>query len=201
MSSLRTQDERLASNDRPSNTRVPSRSPHPYHRIGQKRPSHLSPTDHTHSSPSHWARTSSESGTEADDEGTGILRGLPAPPLRPRKGLRAGRRGSEDYGTAFPVLSRWPSFGRSSSQSSRRSSGEERGRDTVEERERLKRKRYVEVLRRVSETGLLMSVGAVVLLREDARSLVWDWRKGMWCHYIGGSNALVLGLWNGTDGQ
>ena len=50
----------------------------------------------------------------------------------------------------------------------------------AEERERLIRKRFVEILRRLSETALLMSVGGVVMLREDARALAWAWKKGTW---------------------
>ncbi|PSN60534.1 hypothetical protein BS50DRAFT_639951 [Corynespora cassiicola Philippines] len=51
----------------------------------------------------------SESGTEADDEGYGFVKALPAPPLRPRKGLRdvrgaGGGGGSEYDGTASPLL-------------------------------------------------------------------------------------------------
>src|SRR3954451_14065609 len=74
------------------NLRQFNRSPHPYHRsqrIGSHTPSeygdHLHPLSYSRSS-----RTPSDSGTEADDESTGILRGLPAPPLRPHKGLRSG---------------------------------------------------------------------------------------------------------------
>lgn len=175
MSSSQSQDERLSPNNRPSHGRHLSRSPHPYHRIGSRRPGHH---DHSNqpSSPSQWPRTSSESGTEADDEGAGFLRGLPAPPLRPRKGLRSGRDGGEDHDPVLPVLPRWPSFVRSTS---RRSSGDGTDSDTAKEREKIKRKRDIEVLRRVSETALLMAVAATVLLREDTRSLAWSWRKGM----------------------
>lgn len=175
MSSPRSQDERLSPNDRPKHTRNLSRSPHPYHRIGSRRPGHLDHSDRPSTS-SQWPRTSSESGTEADDEGAGFLRGLPAPPLRPRKGLRSGRNGNEDHDPGFPVLPRWPSFGRSTS---RRSSGESSDLDLVKEREKIKRKRDIEVLRRISETALLVTVAAVVLLREDSRSLARSWTKGM----------------------
>lgn len=52
-------------------TRPFSRSPHPYTRTPKSRTS----------------KTPSDSGTEADDESTGVLKGLPAPPARPRKGV------------------------------------------------------------------------------------------------------------------
>lgn len=56
-------------------TRPFSRSPHPYTRT---------------------TKTPSDSGTEADDESTGVLKGLPAPPARPRKGLDDGPKKSGD---------------------------------------------------------------------------------------------------------
>ena len=179
MTSPRRQDEVLSPNDQASHFRQLSRSPHPYHRTGSKHSDLLSPTDGLHTS-TQWPRTSSESGTEADDESTGVLKGLPAPPIRPRKGLRLGRSGNEDFDLWLPVLPPWPSLARPSSQSSRRSSGDEAGMSVAEERERLIRKRFVEILRRLSETALLMSVGGVVMLREDARALAWAWKKGTW---------------------
>lgn len=66
-------------------TRPFSRSPHPYTRTRTR----------TSKPPS---KTPSDSGTEADDESTGLLKGLPAPPARPRKGLDDGttkRAGSD----------------------------------------------------------------------------------------------------------
>ncbi|KAI9812816.1 MAG: hypothetical protein M1832_000332 [Thelocarpon impressellum] len=49
------------------------------------------------------ARSSSDSGTEADDEGLSFLKGLPAPPTKPRKGLR-DERGMEASGGPSPLL-------------------------------------------------------------------------------------------------
>src|SRR2546423_12714977 len=69
-----------------------SRSPHPYHRRSASliaaeanaRSIRTGDGPLTSTSPS-----SGDSGTEADDErGKGFLKGLPAPPLRARKGLR-----------------------------------------------------------------------------------------------------------------
>lgn len=176
MTSFRSHDE-LSPNGQADRPRQLSRSPHPYHRTGSKRSDHLSPTVQPRAS-SQWPRTSSESGTEADDESTGLLNGLPAPPLRPRKGLRSGRSGGEDHDPWVPALPAWPSLTRLTSWSSKPSSGDGAGLDAAKAREKFRRRRFVEVLRRLSETALLLSVGAVVLLREDARSLVWSWRKG-----------------------
>ncbi|KAF2876298.1 hypothetical protein BDV95DRAFT_602299 [Massariosphaeria phaeospora] len=80
------------------------RSPHPYHRrqkiespsFSLHRPPSspsLLPSSRTTSDADGRKRrkvspSPSESGTEADDEGYGFVKALPAPPLRPRKGLR-----------------------------------------------------------------------------------------------------------------
>ena len=180
MTTFESQDEGLSPNNLGNNLRQLARSPHPYHRTGPKHSDLLSPPNGLHRS-SQWPRTSSESGTEADDESTGVLKGLPAPPLRPRKGLKTGRSGNEDND---PWLSVLPSLVRPSSRSSRRSSGDEAGPGTREVRERTRQKRFVEVLRRLSETALLVSVGGVVLLRDDARALAWAWRKGTWLRML-----------------
>lgn len=134
-----------------------------------------------------WSKTSprasSESGTEADDESTGLLKGLPAPPIRSsRKGLRS-TAGRDD-----PLLwlqhetpQSWSLFVRSPVRQMKRSSSEESIRsnatyDTV--RGVVARRKRNEVMRRVTETALLLSVGVVVLLREDARSYASSWHKG-----------------------
>lgn len=66
-----------------------------------RRPSLRNPSQSTSQAPT----TSSESGTEADDEHDGrrpsshLLKALPAPVLRPRKGLRSRSRRSQDQGS------------------------------------------------------------------------------------------------------
>lgn len=156
-----------------------TRSPHPYHR--SRPPASRTPSDQgdrlrPHSYYSKSSRTPSDSGTEADDESTGILRGLPAPPVRPRKGLRTGGNTIVDSDTWLPTLQPWTTFVRPTARGSRQSSEDELGK-AAEER-RLRRRRRVEILRRLMETVLLLSVGAVVLLQREARSLAWAWRKG-----------------------
>jgi hypothetical protein len=163
--------------------RLFNRSPHPYHRsrrLGSCTPSEQGDRLHPLSSYSRSSRTTSDSGTEADDESTGILRGLPAPPLRPRKGLRSGGVGPTDLDDWLPSLQPWPSFVRPMLRTSRRSSEEELEEEAIEERLRFRRQRRVEVLRRLLEVALLLSVGGVVLYQDGARSLAWEWRKGMW---------------------
>ncbi|OGM40061.1 phosphatidate cytidylyltransferase [Aspergillus bombycis] len=175
----------------PDSLRDTSRSPHPYHRKGSKRSEpHLLPTEGgDRLTPNSWPKTSSDSGTEADDESTGILKGLPAPPLRQRKGLRSSFNDAADRDSWLPLLQPWSSLGRSTSRSSRQSSSEDTGTGRVGLRGKVGKKR-LEVLRRLLETGLLLSVGAVVLSQENTRSLAWAWRKELLAHGV-----LVSGLY------
>lgn len=171
-----------------------SRSPHPYHRNGSSvhiRVHDPPPLRSENGDPPVSApkgikspKTSSDSGTEADDESTGILRGLPAPPLRPRKGLRSHRNGSEDdmdsWISIFQPLPALLGRSRPSSRGSRRSSVEDAELEAVGlRRQKLRREKRIEVLRRLSEVALLLSVGGVVSLPEGVREVAWAWRKGM----------------------
>ncbi|MCJ1287200.1 hypothetical protein MMC26_006548 [Xylographa opegraphella] len=112
-----------------------SRSPHPYHRNSAESPRDKSTSPKVSSgrglenAPLHSQGISkshgpdyfdtdgrkrrklytspSESGTEADDERPSFLKGLPAPPSRPRKGLR-GDKGFGAAATSSPYLT--PSY-------------------------------------------------------------------------------------------
>ncbi|KAI4928475.1 hypothetical protein J4E85_005092 [Alternaria conjuncta] len=102
------------------------RSPHPYLRHGdqtqrqspgpthraprpsQSRPSSEPPGKTMHDKDGRTRRkraphSPSESGTEADDEGYSLVKALPAPPLRPHKGLRESRTSGPDE-WASPLL-------------------------------------------------------------------------------------------------
>ncbi|KAL4973948.1 hypothetical protein BDW66DRAFT_141038 [Aspergillus desertorum] len=133
-----------------------SRSPQPHRRNGSV---------HHHIQ----TRTPSDSGTEADDESSILLKGLPPPPLRSRKGARP--IGENDFW--LPGLQRW----RSTSRSSRRSSVGDNEADILEMRSKIRAKKRVEIIRRAFEAALLLSVGGVVLGQETARSLAWAWKK------------------------
>ncbi|KAL3473553.1 hypothetical protein BJX99DRAFT_195659 [Aspergillus californicus] len=136
------------------------------------------------------ARTSSDSGTEADDESTSLLKGLPAPSLRARKGARPSWNGGGDYDLWLPGLQRWPSLARSTSRSSRRSSVGETEVEILELRGKLRAKTRIETIRRGFEVALLLSVGGVVLGQQGARSLVWTWRKELAAYSL-----TVIGLY------
>jgi hypothetical protein len=111
------------------------------------------------------------------------LKGLPAPPVRSsRKGLRS-TAGRDD-----PLLwlqhetpQSWSLFVRSPVRQPKRSSSEESMHSNATYatvRGVVARRKRNEVMRRVTETALLLSVGVVVLLREDARSYASSWHKG-----------------------
>lgn len=123
----------------------------------------------------------SDSATEADDESGGVLRGLPAPPLRLRKGIKDSR----GLGNWSPLLTptyldenerkfsmEWQSRRRESLQSPILTD-EERSRVQV----KFTRRRRAEFLRRLSETVLLGSVGCIACGRES-ESLCRTWWRG-----------------------
>ena len=181
--------ESLSSNLTLSRSERLSRSPHPYHRhhhdIKQDGdiPANGSPTlalrrintppqaldnfspttyfDADHRKRRKDSTSPSDSGTEADDEKGAFLTGLPAPPLRPRKGLKEG------YGTSSPLLT--PSY---LDDATRRSAFEAETRrraswqsntsiddETTMLREKFTRKRRAELIRRITEIILIGVVG------------------------------------------
>ncbi|KAE9986774.1 hypothetical protein EG328_004792 [Venturia inaequalis] len=188
--------------------RVPSRSPHPYHRRNpsdrlvldpnsqlQTSQESLSTTTQevetiesegsTQGTPKRQASlTPSESGTEADDEGGyTFFKALPAPPLKPRKGLRdltiPGLKGA-----VTPLLtptnldeeaSRF-SFDRQASRrtDSDRSSTDE---ETRAARAKFVKRRRAELHRRVSEVALLAFLGLLILWNKPIRSSLHSWHR------------------------
>ncbi|KAL8843537.1 MAG: hypothetical protein Q9170_000041 [Blastenia crenularia] len=102
---------------------------------------------------------SSESGTEADDEGGPFLKCLPAPPPRLRKGLKDGAT----IGTPSPLLT--PSYlddeKLREAIEARFQHQVSRDEKTVKIREKFTRRRRAELIRRTTETTLLLSVGGI----------------------------------------
>ena len=132
--------------------------------------------EHTYFDADHQKRrrylsSPSDSGTEADDErGHGSLLGLPAPPIRPRKGLK----GSNGSGTESPLLT--PSYLDAESrkldskaQEKRRGSLQSQSHtdeETIQRRHKFNQRRRAELIRRVSETTLIGVIGFIACNRD-----------------------------------
>ena len=120
------------------------------------------------------ATSPSDSGTEADDESGVVLKGLPPPPIKWRKGLKD----NEGQGTASPLLT--PSYLDDDEQrlaierQLRRSpmfrTPAAMNDEIIKIREKFTRRRRAELLRRTAETILLAIIG-FVSCAEDLGSL------------------------------
>ncbi|KAF2265570.1 hypothetical protein CC78DRAFT_579063 [Lojkania enalia] len=168
------------------------RSPHPYHRRQNDLRSTeasaeslsnsfsrttLGPTDRTISDHDgrnrrKLSQSPSDSGTEADDEGYGLVKALPAPPLRPRKGLR-DMRGSIYDGVPSPLLTptQVDEEGRkySAEYFKRRKEGSRTGEPSPTDdevkvaRQKYLKRRRSELVRRATETVLLACIGILAV--------------------------------------
>lgn len=181
-----------------------SRSPHPYHRLQSElpyaserfndaganapaMPSPLHSSQNTDDEELHEGRalsrrdrelTTSDSGTEADDEH--FLKGLPAPKSRPRKGLRGE---SSPLGTPSPLLSPaildesgqkygypgWPSKSQVSVDPA----------EAGKVAEKFRRRRRIEIVRRLAEVAILIFIGSLLCLDPQIRNVLFMWRRGM----------------------
>jgi hypothetical protein len=122
-------------------------------------------------------KSSSDSGTEADDESTGLLKGLPAPPARPRKGLRGVRSNPESPDSGSAQDQQWLLL-----QSKSRDIGggltDRIDAETMENKRKTVKRRRIGFLRRLSETILLLAVGTTVLTGNEVRVAVRIWERG-----------------------
>jgi hypothetical protein len=187
LSSAVNQNRRLApSNQDTTRQRNLSRSPHPYHRLGTslvatqserlgrgqgdrddpKQPRSQHRDQHT---------SSSESGTEADDERGRFLKGLPAPLPRPHKGLRGAP--FEDSTAQPSPLDTPPAVDNSEKQHLSQLWGNDNAwnlcvgpeRQTI--REKYTRRKRTEVVRRITETLLFFAIG--LLVSYEGSSVDW----------------------------
>ncbi|KAF9730482.1 phosphatidate cytidylyltransferase [Paraphaeosphaeria minitans] len=168
------------------------RSPHPYHRhqheLRTSQPSSQSsnndlsrttrptsqgtPSEEDEKKRRRVSQSPSESGTEADDEGYGFVKALPAPPLRPHKGLRDAR-GSGLEGDATPSLTpsqvdeeglklsmRYFQPRKEGSRTGEPSPTDDEAKAT---RQKYLKRRRNEVFRRTTETALLGVIGILAV--------------------------------------
>lgn len=178
-----------------------SRSPHPYHRqrfeiphaaekFSINPPPTQSPLRSAQNTDDEGQESSSlltesyrelensDSGTEADDEH--FLKGLPAPKLRPHKGLR-GAEGTWSS-TPSPLLS--PAILDDDIQktpiSLRRAaiSAALNEDDVRKAAEKFRHKRRVEIMRRATEAAILVFVGAILGFNREVRHILKLWKKG-----------------------
>ena len=117
-----------------------------------------------------------ESGSEADDEGQSLLRGLPAPPLAQRKGLRGAAESGRDDTVSLGGTSGYVNGSpRSLSAELRRLRGERRSTTpdvTVDARKKadtFRRRRRAELARRMTEVTLVGALGGIVLGGQEAQ--------------------------------
>lgn len=183
------------------------RSPHPYHRrrkdLRKTETSNesssndfsrtsLGPTDGTISDEDGRKRrkispSPSESGTEADDEGYGFVKALPAPPLRPRKGLRDSR-GSGIDGATSPLLT--PALideeGRKSAAEyfrARKDGARTGAASPTDDEARAARQKYLkrrrnELIRRTTESALLGIIGMLAVHGCCCWERLLRWHRG-----------------------
>ncbi|KAH0541641.1 hypothetical protein FGG08_003872 [Glutinoglossum americanum] len=130
-------------------------------------------------------RSLSDSGTEADDESYTFLRGLPAPPVKLRKGLRDTRGEGIERSLTPPHLrgdetrdltdyKEWPGADRYDPAS-------KEANKAVERAQRIQR---TEFIRRGVEFGLIACVGGLLLCREDVMRILKNWHRAeLLCHF------------------
>lgn len=189
-----------------------TRSPHPYHRHQVAKASNkgassggagigssptTTPTPHLSDAEGpvvasqengkscrNGSETPSESGTEADDEGYGFIKALPAPPVKPRKGLR-DTRGYIVDGTPSPLLtpSQLDDQERRLSQDFLRAIKKSETISLSDNEARAARAKYVkrrraEVIRRLSEVALLGAIGGLILCDQTIWQFSARWHTG-----------------------
>ncbi|KAF2809953.1 uncharacterized protein BDZ99DRAFT_498182 [Mytilinidion resinicola] len=198
------------------------RSPHPYHRRQTDiAPSNLSSESSNSDSPPRTTlktpqsgsdrehtisdeeekgrrkifRTPSDSGTEADDEGYSFVRALPAPPARPRKGLRDSR-GSGIDGVSTPLLTpsqvdeegkRFPRQFKAGLEGPSPSDDEAKA-----ARQKYLKRRRAELVRRSTEVGLLALLGLLVIRGCSCWERIIVWHRVEILSHVAIISSLVL---------
>lgn len=133
------------------------------------------------------SQSPSESGTEADDEGYGLVKALPAPPLRPRKGLRDVQN-SGPGGAASPLLTPTPfddegrRYTKEYFEEKREGSVRGEASPTDEEakaaRQKYLKRRRNELVRRATETVLLAGISILAVRGCGCWDKLLEWHRG-----------------------
>lgn len=133
----------------------------------------------------------SDSGTEADDEGYGFVKALPAPPIRPHKGLRDVRGTGIDGAGGSPLLT--PSqvdedgrryaaeFFKVAKDTSRREEPSPTDDEAKAARQKYLKRRRNELVRRTTETALLGTIGLLVVRGCSCGEKLLQWHRGQEC--------------------
>jgi dolichol kinase len=136
------------------------------------------------------SRAGSESGTEADDERPNFIKALPAPHLRPRKGLKTGEQ-NED---ALLTPSQLDDEGRRLPQEyfgEKFQAKQGFQLQDQDEEEKLLRRRLAEFARRSSEVGLMVVIVACVLCGCGVIQRACEWKWELFTH-VGIVASLIL---------
>jgi len=173
-----------------------SRSPHPYHRKSislSQRPDLGSSTDGRSSDAFQSSDSSEERAVEADDEKGPLLR-LPAPPLRSGKGLKGADDPSVEW-TPYVSPVTTPSAekpGFSFTPVKHAGKAEQSKTDEDELYTKYLQRRRAEIVRRVTETVLLLAIGLLSALDRErgaagSRFVVdprfWQWSYQLICFF------------------
>ena len=167
-----------------ANLRALNRSPHPYHirqfgdRLGVDNGESSSKSANGHLSPLRFSKEStpvSDSGTEADDEH--FLKGLPAPKVKPHKGLRG--RNEVISGSPSPLLS--PVVLEDDNDVHESLLGK-LGKSKKKQKRRFlldPLRRNKNLVRRIVEFGLVGFLGCMVVTNRHVSPIFKTWYKGM----------------------
>ena len=136
------------------------------------------------------SQSPSESGTEADDEGYSLVKALPAPPLRPHKGLRESRP-LETGEWASPLLTPTQIDDEAKNFSGGFFDGTKKNQQKgsvyhVDDETRAARQKYMqrrrnELVRRTTETALLAGIGMLAVHGCDCWIQLLSWHRGQHC--------------------
>ncbi|KAJ4988395.1 phosphatidate cytidylyltransferase [Stagonosporopsis vannaccii] len=145
------------------------------------------------------SQSPSESGTEADDEGYQFVKALPAPPLRPRKGLR-DRKGLREEGlspllTPTQIEEEVRKFSEEYFQN-KKDSAQTGDASPTDKEAKVARQKYIkrrrnEVVRRATETGLLAGIGFLAVNGCECWPKLLEWHRAEFATHAAVISAVI----------